>query len=92
MFRHAQPDLFLVCNSVVQCPDFMPILGKVVVRRILTIRLWLLCPAELHMAQVKKDDLLFTVVAMKMEVMVRAPCDCTVLEICVEEDDEVRGV
>jgi len=38
---------------------------------------------------VKKDDLLFVVVAMKMEVMVRAPADCIVTDICVEKDKEV---
>jgi len=40
-------------------------------------------------ASVKKDDLLFTVVAMKMEVHVRAPEDCTVTEICVAKEAEV---
>ncbi|CAE7803712.1 pyc [Symbiodinium sp. CCMP2456] len=40
-------------------------------------------------AEVKKDDLLFTVVAMKMEVLVRAPADCTILEVCIAVDDEV---
>jgi len=38
---------------------------------------------------VKKDDLLFTVVSMKMEVMVRAPQDCTVAEVCVTKEKEV---
>jgi len=37
----------------------------------------------------KKDDLLFTVVSMKMEVMVRAPADCTVEQVCVTKDKEV---
>lgn len=40
-------------------------------------------------ASLKKDDLMFTVVAMKMEVMVRAPADCTVTELCVSKDAEV---
>jgi len=39
--------------------------------------------------EVKKDDLLFTVVAMKMEVIIRAPADCTVTEVCVSKDQEV---
>eukprot|EP00415_Alexandrium_ostenfeldii_P003926 UN3926 len=38
---------------------------------------------------VKKDDLLFLVVAMKMEVMVRAPADCTIAEVCVTNEKEV---
>jgi len=37
----------------------------------------------------KKDDLLFTVVSMKMEVMVRAPADCTIEQVCVTKDKEV---
>eukprot|EP00747_Dinoflagellata_sp_TGD_P221100 gnl/TRDRNA2_/TRDRNA2_92982_c2_seq1.p1 gnl/TRDRNA2_/TRDRNA2_92982_c2~~gnl/TRDRNA2_/TRDRNA2_92982_c2_seq1.p1 ORF type:complete len:524 (+),score=141.01 gnl/TRDRNA2_/TRDRNA2_92982_c2_seq1:195-1574(+) len=48
--------------------------------------------ANIHVAEgsaVKKDELLFTVVAMKMEVFVRAPCDCTLAEICVEKEKEV---
>jgi len=40
-------------------------------------------------ARVKKDDLLFTVVAMKMEVHVRAPEDCTIVSICVAKEAEV---
>jgi len=40
-------------------------------------------------AAVKKDDLLFTVVAMKMEVHVRAPADGTVVSICVAKEAEV---
>jgi pyruvate carboxylase len=38
---------------------------------------------------VKKDAKLFTVAAMKMEVEVRAPCDCTVAEICIAKEQEV---
>jgi pyruvate carboxylase len=38
---------------------------------------------------VKKDDPLFTVAAMKMEVVVRAPADCTVAEVCVTKDLDV---
>jgi len=37
----------------------------------------------------KKDDNMFTVAAMKMEVVVKAPKDCTVVEVCVEKDAEV---
>merc|ERR1712151_124 len=39
--------------------------------------------------EVKKDDLLFMVVSMKMEVMIRAPADCTITEVCVVKDKEV---
>merc|ERR1712048_682047 len=39
--------------------------------------------------QVKKDDLLFVVVSMKMEVMVRAPADGTVEQVCVTKEKEV---
>lgn len=38
---------------------------------------------------VKKDELLFVVVSMKMEVMVRAPEDCTIEQVCVTKDKEV---
>lgn len=38
---------------------------------------------------VKKDDLLFVVVSMKMEVMVRAPADGTMEQVCVTKDKEV---
>jgi acetyl-CoA carboxylase carboxyl transferase alpha subunit len=38
---------------------------------------------------VKKDDLLCTVVSMKMEVMVRAPDDCMVEQVCVGQETEV---
>jgi len=38
---------------------------------------------------VKKDDLLCTVVSMKMEVMVRAPEDCEVAQVCVVKETEV---
>jgi len=38
---------------------------------------------------VKKDDLLCTVVSMKMEVMFRAPEDCNVEQVCVEKETEV---
>jgi len=38
---------------------------------------------------VKKDDLLFTVVSMKMEVMIRAPQDCLVAEVCVAKEREI---
>jgi len=38
---------------------------------------------------VKKDDLLFVVVSMKMEVMVRAPADGTMEQVCVAKDKEV---
>jgi acetyl-CoA carboxylase carboxyl transferase alpha subunit len=37
----------------------------------------------------KKDQNMFTVAAMKMEVVVKAPADCTVLEVCVEKDLDV---
>merc|ERR1719440_1660779 len=37
----------------------------------------------------KKDEAMFTVAAMKMEVVVRAPADCTVAEVCVEKDIDV---
>jgi len=37
----------------------------------------------------KKDDLLFTIVSMKMEVQVRAPADCTVVEIVVLKEGTV---
>jgi len=40
-------------------------------------------------AVLKKDQAMFTVAAMKMEVVVRAPADCTVLEVCVEKDLDV---
>lgn len=40
-------------------------------------------------ANLKKDDVMFTIVAMKMEVMVRAPADCSVTELCVQKDQEV---
>lgn len=38
---------------------------------------------------VKKDDLLFTVVSMKMEVMIRAPADGSIEQVCVTKDKEV---
>jgi len=38
---------------------------------------------------VKKDDLLFVVVSMKMEVMVRAPADGEIELVCVTKDKEV---
>jgi pyruvate carboxylase len=38
---------------------------------------------------VKKDDLLFVVVSMKMEVMIRAPADGTIEQVCVTKDKEV---
>lgn len=38
---------------------------------------------------VQKDDLLCTVVSMKMEVMVRAPEDCMVEQVCVGKETEV---
>jgi len=37
----------------------------------------------------KKDAAMFTVAAMKMEVVVRAPADCTVGEIKVEKEQDV---
>jgi len=37
----------------------------------------------------KKDDPMFTVAAMKMEVVVKAPADCTVVEVCIVKDAEV---
>ena len=40
-------------------------------------------------AELKKDDILFTVVAMKMEVVVRAPAACEVTEVCVGMEAEV---
>lgn len=39
--------------------------------------------------QLKKDDVICVVVAMKMEVVVRAPGDCTVTEICISKEQEV---
>mmetsp|Transcript_68620 Transcript_68620/g.160845 ORF Transcript_68620/g.160845 Transcript_68620/m.160845 type:complete len:1266 (+) Transcript_68620:64-3861(+) len=39
--------------------------------------------------ELNKDDVLFTIVAMKMEVVVRAPAPCTVVELCVHKDSEV---
>jgi len=39
--------------------------------------------------QLKKDDVICIVVAMKMEVIVRAPADCTITEICITKDQEV---
>lgn len=39
--------------------------------------------------KLKKDDIMFKVVAMKMELIVRAPEDCTVAEIFVQKDKEV---
>ena len=38
---------------------------------------------------VKKDDVMCTVVSMKMEVMFRAPEDCTVEQVCVGKETEV---
>jgi len=38
---------------------------------------------------VKKNDLLFVVVSMKMEVMIRAPADGTIEQVCVVKDKEV---
>jgi len=40
-------------------------------------------------ASVKKDDLLFVVVSMKMEVMIRAPADGLIEQVCVDKDKEV---
>jgi acetyl-CoA carboxylase carboxyl transferase alpha subunit len=40
-------------------------------------------------AVLKKDDPMFTVAAMKMEVIVKAPADCEVTEICVTPDLDV---
>jgi len=40
-------------------------------------------------AVLKKDQNMFTVAAMKMEVVVKAPADCTVVEVCVEKDADV---
>jgi len=37
----------------------------------------------------KKDAPMFTIAAMKMEVAVKAPADCTVVEVCVEKDLDV---
>jgi pyruvate carboxylase len=39
--------------------------------------------------QLKKDDVICIVVAMKMEVVVRAPADCTITDVCVTKDQEV---
>jgi len=39
--------------------------------------------------QLKKDDKMFVIAAMKMEVIVKAPFDCTVTKTCVEKDDDV---
>jgi pyruvate carboxylase len=39
--------------------------------------------------QVRKDDPLFVITAMKMEVVVRAPMDCTISDLCVVKDMEV---
>mmetsp|Transcript_154469 Transcript_154469/g.272771 ORF Transcript_154469/g.272771 Transcript_154469/m.272771 type:complete len:1270 (+) Transcript_154469:62-3871(+) len=42
--------------------------------------------------ELKKDAVMFTVAAMKMEVVVKAPADCTVVEVCVvKEADVVDG-
>merc|ERR1712130_408510 len=37
----------------------------------------------------KKDDNMFTVAAMKMEVMVKAPADCEVVKVCVAKEADV---
>lgn len=37
----------------------------------------------------KKDDLLFVVVSMKMEVMIRSPADGNIEQVCVTKDKEV---
>jgi len=39
--------------------------------------------------ELKKDDLIMTVVSMKMEVHVRAPADCVITEVVVAKDQEV---
>jgi acetyl-CoA carboxylase carboxyl transferase alpha subunit len=39
--------------------------------------------------ELKKDAPMFTIAAMKMEVVVRAPADCTVTEVCVAKDQDV---
>jgi len=39
--------------------------------------------------ELKKDDPMFTVAAMKMEVVVKAPANCTVTEICVTKELDV---
>jgi pyruvate carboxylase len=39
--------------------------------------------------ELKKDQPMFTVAAMKMEVVVKAPADCTVVEVCVAKDADV---